>query len=447
MNILERVEKGFVIFDGGMGTMIQPHMKLGELPEMLNLTMPDVICGVHKAYLDAGADVVETNTLNANCHKLQRIGKTVDEVISAAVGNARRAVEEAGHGYVALSMGSTGIMLEPLGDLTFDEAVDIYAEMAAAGEKAGADLVLIETVSDLHEIKAAVYGAKQATKLPVAVTMTFEASGRTLTGADIKTSVATLEALGVDIVGMNCGLGPDMMLKLMPELARCASVPVLINPNAGLPRLVDGKNVYAVGPAEFAEDAVKLAKSGARLLGGCCGTTPEHIAALKKLLEGMEPVCAEADAPAAITSGSKYFAIEDGAEMTALSDDDIDDLMDSAMEAESDAVRIEISPLDEAVQSLQEMFLKPMYLVSGDGEELEKALRYYNGKPLIGIANETNIDEYIAIARRGAALSVADASLAAKAAAVLGEKNVFVDSGDGRLMDIAGETVCEFVEE
>ena len=133
--------------------------------------------------------------------------------------------------------------------------------------------------------------------------------------------------------------------------------------------------------------------------------------------------------------------------MTALSDDDIDDLMDSAMEAESDAVRIEISPLDEAVQSLQEMFLKPMYLVSGDGEELEKALRYYNGKPLIGIANETNIDEYIAIACRGAALSVADTSLAAKAAAVLGEKNVFVDPGDGRLMDIAGETVCEFVEE
>ena len=447
MNILEKLEKGFVIFDGGMGTMIQPHMKLGELPEMLNITMPDVIYSVHKAYLDAGADVVETNTLNANCHKLKRIGKSVDEVISAAVGNARRAVEDAGHGYVALSMGSTGIMLEPLGDLSFDEAVDIYAEMAAAGEKAGADLILIETVSDLHEIKAAVYGAKQATKLPVAVTMTFEANGRTLTGADIKTSVATLEALGVDIVGMNCGLGPDMMMKLMPALAESASKPVLINPNAGLPRLVDGKNVYAVGPDEFANDAVKLAQMGARLLGGCCGTTPAHISALKALLDGIEPVKAEAAAPAAITSGSKYFALEDGAEMALLSDDDIDDLMDSAMEAESDAVRIEISPLDEAVQELQEMFLKPMYLVSSDVEELEKAVRYYNGKPLIGIANAENIDEYIAIAQKGAALTVADAALAVKAAAVLGENNVFVDAGDGVLATVSGDKVCEIVEE
>lgn len=447
MNILEKLEKGFVIFDGGMGTMIQPHMKLGELPEMLNITMPDVIYSVHKAYLDAGADVVETNTLNANCHKLKRIGKSVDEVISAAVGNARRAVEDAGHGYVALSMGSTGIMLEPLGDLSFDEAVDIYAEMAAAGEKAGADLILIETVSDLHEIKAAVYGAKQATKLPVAVTMTFEANGRTLTGADIKTSVATLEALGVDIVGMNCGLGPDMMMKLMPALAESASKPVLINPNAGLPRLVDGKNVYAVGPDEFANDAVKLAQMGARLLGGCCGTTPAHISALKALLDGIEPVKAEAAAPAAITSGSKYFALEDGAEMALLSDDDIDDLMDSAMEAESDAVRIEISPLDEAVQELQEMFLKPMYLVSSDAAELEKAVRYYNGKPLIGIANAENIDEYIAIAQKGAALTVADAALAVKAAAVLGENSVFVDAGDGALAAVSGDKVCEIVEE
>ncbi len=447
MNILERINEGFVFFDGGMGTMIQPYMKLGELPEMLNITMPDVIYGVHKAYLDAGADVVETNTLNANCHKLKRIGKSVDEVISAAVGNARRAVEDAGHGYVALSMGSTGIMLEPLGDLTFDEAVDIYAEMAAAGEKAGADLILIETVSDLHEIKAAVYGAKQATGLPVAVTMTFEANGRTLTGADIKTSVATLEALGVDIVGMNCGLGPDMMCKLMPELAKNASVPVLINPNAGLPRLVNGQNVYAVGPEEFANDAVKLAHAGARLLGGCCGTTPDHIAALKKLLDGMTPEKAADEAVPAITSGSKYFALEDGAEIAVLSDDDIDDLIDSAMEAEADAVRIEISPLDDAVQQLQEMFLKPMYLVSEDAGELEKALRYYNGKPLIGIADDANIDEYIAIAEKGAALTVKNAALAEKAAAVLGAKNVFVDEGDGCLKTIAGDKICEFVEE
>ena len=442
MGILERIKEGFVFFDGGMGTMIQPHMKLGELPEMLNITMPEVITGVHKAYLDAGSDVVETNTLNANGPKLKRIGKSVDEVISAAVGNARRAVEQAGHGYVALSMGPTGIMLEPLGDLTFDEAVEIYAEMAAAGEKAGADMIIIETVSDLHEIKAAIYGAKQATKLPVAVTMTFEVSGRTLTGADIVTSVVTLEALGADIVGMNCGLGPDQMCELVPKLTKAATVPVLINPNAGLPKRVDGQNVYTVGPEEFANDALKLAQAGARLLG----TTPAHIAALKALLDGMEPVDACEGAPCAITSGSKYLALDGNAEIAKLTDDDVDDLADSAMDSEADAVMISYSPLDEAVTALQEMYLKPMYLVSDDAEELEKAVRYYNGKPLIGVADENNIDEYIKIAEKGAALAVNDAALVEKAAAVLGAHNVFVDDGES-LKAANGDDAADIVEE
>ena len=443
MNILERINEGIVIFDGGMGTMIQPHMKLGELPEMLNLTMPEIITGVHKAYLDAGADVVETNSLNANRRKLERIGKTVDEVISAAVGNARKAVEEAGHGYVALSMGSTGVMLEPLGDMTFDEAVDIYAEMAAAGEKAGADMVLIETVSDLHEIKAAIYGAKQATKLPVAVTMTFDENGRTLTGADIVTSVVTLEALGADIVGMNCGLGPDIMCRLMPKLVGCAHVPVLINPNAGLPKLVNGVSVYAVGPEEFAQDAVKLAQAGARLLGGCCGTTPEHIAALKGKLEGIVPAETGAQAKPAITGGSKCLVLDGGAEIEELADDDIDDLIDSAMDAEGDAIKLAYSPLDEAVTALQEMYLKPMYLVSDDAAELEKAVRYYNGKPLIGIADAENIDAYIAIAKKGAALAVADDELAEKAACVLGADNVFIDKGEGELLTADGNPAAD----
>lgn len=446
MNILERIKEGFVIFDGGMGTMIQPHMKLGELPEMLNITMPEIITGVHKAYLDAGSDVVETNTLNANGPKLKRIGKSVDEVISAAVGNARRAVEQAGHGYVALSMGPTGIMLEPLGDMTFDEAVEIYAEMAAAGEKAGADMIIIETVSDLHEIKAAIYGAKQATKLPVAVTMTFEVSGRTLTGADIVTSVVTLEALGADIVGMNCGLGPDQMCELVPKLTKAATVPVLINPNAGLPKRVDGQNVYTVGPEEFANDAVKLAKAGAKLLGGCCGTTPAHIAALKTLLNGMETVDACEGAPCAITSGSKLLVLDGNAEIAKLTDDDVDDLADSAMDAEADAVMISYSPLDEAVTTLQEMYLKPMYLVSDDADELEKALRYYNGKPLIGVANADNIDEYIEIAKKGAALAVNDAALAEKAVSVLGAHNVFVDDGES-LKNAEGDEAAAIVEE
>ena len=447
MDILERAKNGIVVFDGGMGTMIQPYMKLGELPEMLNITMPDVIYGVHKAYLEAGADVVETNTLNANRRKLALAGQSVENVITAAVNNARRAVSECGRGYVALSMGSTGVMLEPLGDMSFDEAVDIYAEMAAAGAKAGADLILIETVSDLHEIKAAIYGAKQETQLPVAVTMTFDENGRTLTGADIKTSVVTLEALGADIVGMNCGLGPDMMCRLMPQLAACASVPVLINPNAGLPRLVDGKSVYAVGPDEFAGDAALLAQAGARLLGGCCGTTPEHIRALCRLIEGVQPAATGSTAPAAITSGARCVELDGGAEIARLSDDDIDDLLDSAMEAEADAIMVACAPLDEAVTALQEMYLKPMYLVSDDMDEMEKALRYYNGKPLIGVANAGSIEGFIALARRGAALAVADEALAEKAAQALGARNVFIDKGDGRLLCADGTPAADITEE
>lgn len=447
MDILERVKQGIVAFDGGMGTMIQPYMKLGELPEMLNLTMPEVITGVHRAYLEAGADVVETNTLNANRRKLARAGQSVENVISAAVNNARRAVSECGHGYVALSMGSTGVMLEPLGDMSFDEAVEIYAEMAAAGAKAGADLILIETVSDLHEIKAAICGAKQAAQLPVAVTMTFDENGRTLTGADIKTSVTTLEALGADIVGMNCGLGPDMMCRLMPQLAECASVPVLVNPNAGLPRLVDGISVYAVGPGEFARDAALLARAGARLLGGCCGTTPEHIRALRGFIKDVQPAVTGRAAPTAITSGSKCLELNGGAEIARLTDDDIDELLDSAMESEADAIMVSCAPLDEAVTALQEMYLKPMYLVSDDMGELERALRYYNGKPLIGVAEAGNIDGYIALARRGAALAVEDEALAEKAAQALGARNVFIDTGDGRLLRADGMPAADITVE
>lgn len=432
MKFTELVQQKLVFFDGGMGTMIQKHMKLGQLPEELNLTMPEVITGVHRAYLDAGCDVVETDTLNANRKKLARAGLTVEQVVPAAVRNARKAVEEAGHGYVALSMGSTGVMMEPLGDLTFEEAVDMYAEMARCGEQAGADLILIETVSDLHEIKAAVTAAKEATSLPVLVTMTFDENGRTLTGADIPGSVATLEALGVDIVGMNCGLGPKQMRKLVPSLLENASVPVLINPNAGLPKLVDGKNVYAVGAEEFAADAAELAKLGVRLLGGCCGTTPEHIRRLTETLRDAEIQPVMAKNRSIVTSGSRWTELTEETEIGDAGDGDVDDLIDEALDSDADVIRVRYSPLEEAVTQLQETVLTPLYLVAESPAEAEKALRAYNGKPLIGVANRADLAAYIAVAKRGgAALCVSDPVLADEAAAILGAKNVFVDNGDG----------------
>lgn len=432
MNFVDKVKSGLVVFDGGFGTMIQPHIQLGELPELLNLRLPDEVRNVHAAYYAAGSDVVETNTLNANRRKIEKTGHTVEEVVTAAVKNARRAADEAGREvYVALSMGSTGVMLEPLGDMSFDEACDIYAEMAAAGEKAGADLALIETVSDLHEIKAAITGAKRATNLPVAVTVTFMENGRLLTGADVKTTVYTLEALGADIIGMNCGLGPKQMLSLADKLCACASVPVLINPNAGLPRLEDGKSVYNVGPDEFAADAVKLVEKGARLIGGCCGTTPAHIAALKALAANM-PVSEAVDkGVSAITSGSKCVELDGGAQIADITADDQEDMLDNAMDTEADAVKLACGDLAEAAAYIQETMLKPMYLCGDDPDAVARAARVYNGRPMIGVADADSLEGFIRAARQwGALLTVKNAELALAAAKELGAKNVLVDDGE-----------------
>lgn len=447
MTFLERLKgRGRVIFDGGMGTMIQKHMRLGQLPEELNLTMPEVIADVHRAYLAAGCDVVETNTLNANQRKLNRANLKTEEVIAAAVGCARKAIAECGRdAYAALSMGSTGVMLEPLGDMTFDEAEALYAQMAAAGEKAGADLILIETVSDLHEIKAAILGAKRATKLPVGVTMTFEENGRTLTGADIPSSVATLEALGVDFLGMNCGLGPVQMRALLPQLLACAQVPVLVNPNAGLPKVVDGKNVYSVQPEEFAAITAELAQAGVNMVGGCCGTTPDHIRALAQNVAGLSDVPPREGGATLITSGSKKAALDGELEIEDISADDPDDLMDNAMDAEGGALLVSGSNLAEQVTALQECILTPMYLKAETPGEARKALRYYNGKPLIGVADRATVAEYAELAACGADLTVADAECARIAAEKIGEKRVLIDAGDGFLRRMDGTVAAKLI--
>lgn len=433
MTFRQRMDQGIVVFDGAMGTMLQDDLVPGELPELLNLTHPEVVTAVHKAYLDAGADVVETNTLNANRIKVNKAGHTVDEVIAAAVGCAKKAVASSQReGYVALSMGSTGVMLEPLGDLAFDEAYDIYAEMARAGEKAGADLILIETVSDLHEVKAALMAAKRETNLPVAVTLTFFANGKLLTGADVRTCVALVEALGADIVGFNCGLGPKQMLGLMDELAAVAHVPILINPNAGLPKLIDGKSVFSVGPAEFAADDAALVGKGARLIGGCCGTTPAHIRALCAALAPVRVCPISAENSAIITSGSKSVACADKPVLFAdVTEDDVEDMVDTALEAQEEVIMVSRSSLAEAVQALQEVILKPMYLVAASPAEAERALRLYNGKPLIGIADAKDLDAYIRIAKTGgAALAIFPDASYDRAAEALGKENVFVDCGE-----------------
>lgn len=437
MSFRTRMGEGIVLFDGGLGTMLQSHAAPGELPELLSLTKPEALKAVHLAYLEAGADVLETNTLNANRLKLQKVGRTVDEVIFAAVRCAKEAVAESGReSYVALSMGPTGAMLEPLGDLPFEDAYEIYAEMARAGARAGADLIIIETVSDLYEVKAALMAAKRETNLPVAVTLTFFANGKLLTGADVSTSAAVVEALGADIVGLNCGLGPKQMLGLMDGLAAAARIPILVNPNAGLPKLVDGESVYTVGPAEFAQDVAALAQKGAGLVGGCCGTTPEHIRALGERISGMQAAPAAASARATITSGSKSIEFGEKVVLAAeVSEDDLEDLADAALEAASDILMLSHSRLSAAVAAVQEVALKPLYIVAKSPKQAEAALRIYNGKPLIGVAGGGDLAEYIRIAREGgAALAVGAEALYGVAAEALGAENVLVDCGeDARL--------------
>ena len=444
MKFLDRVKAGGVTFDGGFGTMVQDKMEMGELPEMLNLRMPEAVTEVHIKYLEAGADVIETNTLNANRRKLAKVGKTPEEVIAAALSNAKKAVSEVEkEAYIALSMGPTGMMIEPLGDLSFDEAVDMYSQMALAGEKNGADLILIETMSDLHEVKAAVIGAKK-TSLPVAVTLTFMGNGRLLTGADVRTAVCALEGFGVDIIGMNCGLGPDQMASLMDEYALRATKPILINPNAGLPKTVNGLTTYEVSPGDFAVGALKLAEAGAELIGGCCGTTPEHIKALREMTDGIRRKKTGESPIKGITSGSKLCVFGDECVITDITADDDDDMVDNAMDAEGDALLINgADDITESTAYLQETVMKPLCLFDEDASALEKAAARVNGRALIGVANAENVGEYARAAKNSLSALAVCREAYETAAAQLGEDNVYIFS-DGKLYCHDGGTAAVF---
>ena len=279
MGVLEEIKKRKVFFDGGMGSLLQARgLKPGQLPETWNLSHPEILKEIHTSYLQAGCDILTTNTFGANGLKYGKEGpEGLACVVSAGVKNAREAVEEAKRGFVALDMGPTGKLLKPLGDLGFEEAYNLYKEVVLAGTKAGVDLILVETMSDSYEAKAAVLAAKENSSLPVFATMIFDSKGKLLTGGNVASTVALLEGLGVDALGINCGLGPVQMKEILKDILDKASVPVIVNPNAGLPRSENGKTVYDVTPEEFSIVMEEIASMGANVLGGCCGTTPEHI--------------------------------------------------------------------------------------------------------------------------------------------------------------------------
>ena len=416
----------FVYFDGAMGTMLQrAGLKGGELPEALNITRPEIISDIHKQYIDAGADVITANTFGASKYKLKGSECTVKQIVTEAVKLARRAAE--GKALVALDLGPTGHLLAPLGDISFEEAYDAFAEQVRAGAEAGADLILIETMTDIYEAKAAVLAAKENSDLPVFCTMTFEKSGRTLTGSDAVTMVNVLQALGVDALGMNCSVGPKDMLPVIEEILKYSRLPVMVQPNAGIPRLEAGETVFDVLPEEFAQHMKEIAERGAVILGGCCGTSPEYIKAVKESLKGSVPAVRKPENFTAVSSGSRTVFLRENINIIgerinptgkkkfkeALKNKDMDYIINEAInQKEAGAhildVNVGLPEIDEknmmleAVKSIQEVVNLPLQIDSMTPEVIEAAVRIYNGKPIINSVNgkEAVLDSILPIVKK-----------------------------------------------
>ena len=414
-NIMDRIGREWLFFDGGTGSILQEKgLQPGELPETWNLLHPERILDLHRGYLEAGADIYNTNTFGANRLKFP---ENLDEIVTAAVKLAKEARTQAGRdedAYVALDIGPTGKLLAPMGDLSFDDAVDIFGEVVRIGAREGADLVLIETMNDSYEAKAAVLAAKENCDLPVFITCVFDGSGKMLTGGTPESVVAMLEGLGVDALGVNCSLGPAQMIPIVERLVKAAHVPVLVNPNAGLPKSVDGKTVYDVGPEEFAGYMKQIAALGAAAVGGCCGTTPDYIRAEIAAVRPLPLLPSQGPEQTVIASFSRTVEIGRAARPViigerinptgkkrfkqALVDHDIDYIVDQGLQQEDAGADVldvnvgtpeidEVALLDEVVCRLQSVLALPLQIDTSNPEAMERALRHYNGKALINSVN------------------------------------------------------------
>ena len=281
MDVREYIQDNILIFDGAMGTMLQQKgLKRGENTDLFGFKNPDKLMEIHRLYLDAGANVITTNTFGANELNLDKFGYTVEEVVDNAVNIAKKAIEKSDKSkprFIALDMGPIGEMLEPIGTLSFDRAYEIFKRQAIQGEKSGADLIIIETMIDLYEAKAAVLAAKENTNLPIFCTMTFDENGKSFTGCMAENMVIDIEKLGVDAIGVNCSLGPQKLIPIVEKIVNISTVPVIVQANAGLPEIIDGKAIYNVDSEEFFIAVKKFVQLGASIIGGCCGTNPEFI--------------------------------------------------------------------------------------------------------------------------------------------------------------------------
>lgn len=414
MGILEEIRQRILFFDGGMGSLLQARgLEPGELPETWNRKHPEILKRIHMDYLKAGCDVITTNTFGANGLKFNEKSEYgLEEIVTAAVRNAKAAVAAHGSGYIALDLGPTGKLLKPLGDLGFEEAYDLYREVVMIGAREGADLILIETMSDGYEAKAAVLAAKENCSLPVIVTMIFDGTGKLLTGGDVNSTAALLEGLNVDALGINCGLGPVQMKGILKELLEASSIPVLVNPNAGLPRSEGGKTVYDINADEFAAVMEELVMMGANMVGGCCGTTPEHIEKTVCRCRGLAQRLPEKKNRTVISSYAHAVVIDQNPIIIgerinptgkskfkqALRDHDLEYILREGVAQQDHGAHVldvnvglpeidEPSMMEEAIRELQSIIDLPLQIDTSDMEAMERGMRIYNGKPLINSVN------------------------------------------------------------
>lgn len=414
MNFKEFLNQNIVILDGGMGTLLQEKGLLpGEFPERWNLSHPEIIRGIHTAYLDAGSNVISTNTFGANGLKFD--DKELEEIIFAAVKNARDAIEASKtekECFVALDLGPTGKLLKPFGDLDFEDAVTLYKKSVALGVDAGVDLIFIETMNDSYETKAALLAAKEASDLPVMVSNAYGEDGTLMTGATPEAMVAMLEGLGADAIGANCSLGPRQLVGVAERLLKAASVPVLLKPNAGLPKISDHKTVFDITAKEFADELGLIVDKGVRIVGGCCGTTPEYISLLDKAVKGMTPKTLSEKNETVISSyhhtvvfGNDPILIGERINPTgkkrfkqALMENDIGYILGEGVKQKEAGVHVldvnvglpeidEKAMLSRAVTELQAVLELPLQIDTADPSAMEEALRRYNGKAMINSVN------------------------------------------------------------
>jgi len=402
--------ENILLFDGAMGTLLQSYgLKTGQPPESYNISSQELIAQIHGEYIQAGADIITTNTFGANSLKLSQYGLSVKEIVPLGVKIARQAAKDI---LVALDIGPLGQFIQPYGTLSFNEAYLLFKEQVILGTEAGADLILIETMTDLYELKVAVLAATENSNLPVFATMTFQADGKTLMGTDPLTMVNTISGLGVKALGINCSLGPKETLPLLEEIVKYAKVPVIARPNAGLPKESQGETVFEIGPEEFASFAKLMVQKGVSFIGGCCGTNPKYIQTLKNELKTVKPLKRQIQKLTAVSSATKTVIIGEkpaviGERLNptgkrylqeALKQKDYTALLQEAIRQKEAGVDLldvnvglpeidEVTTMLEVIKQLQGIIDLPLSIDSMNRDVLEAAVRVYNGKPLINSVN------------------------------------------------------------